>query len=59
LTGPADVDDRSIDPEQVKRHLSMTGGDVDETATRMGRSRSCVYRLIKRYGVNLGEFRSA
>lgn len=59
LTGPGDVDDRSIDPEQLKRHLSMTGGDVEEAAGRMGRSRSFVYKLIKRYGVNLREFRSA
>jgi len=59
LTAPADVEDRSIDPDQLKRHLSMTGGDVDATAARMGRSRSFIYKLIKRYGVNLREFRSA
>jgi len=37
----------------------MTGGDVDATAARMGRSRSFIYKLIERYGVNLRELRSA
>jgi transcriptional regulator of acetoin/glycerol metabolism len=48
-----------MDPEQLKRHLSITGGDVDPTAARMGRSRSFIYKLIKRHGVNMREFRSA
>jgi hypothetical protein len=31
-------------PEQLRRHLSMTGGDGDETAVRMGWSGSFVYK---------------
>jgi transcriptional regulator with AAA-type ATPase domain len=56
-------DDRESDPEQVKQslvaNLRLTRGDVPETARRMGRNRTLIYKWIDRFGIDLNDFRNA
>lgn len=39
--------------ESLLRHLHETGGNVAQTAQRMGRSRPSIYRLVEKYGIAL------
>ena len=39
--------------ESLLRHLEETGGNVAQTAQRMGRSRPSIYRLVEKYGITL------
>lgn len=44
---------RHAERESLLRHLEETGGNVAQTAQRMGRSRPAIYRLVDKYGISL------
>jgi DNA-binding NtrC family response regulator len=52
-----------IDPEQIRARLiadlEQTKGDVSETARRLGRNRTLVYKWLRRFGINENDFRES
>ena len=49
---------REIELRQIRRALSLSGGNVSRAGELLGLSRRTVYRKMERYGLDISNFRT-